>query len=414
MSTALVQGDAGTFGLLLGVIGLVYMTSHSRHPVWKILYSVIPALMLVYFIPGILTMTGVISSKGSNLYYVASRFFLPASLILLTMALDIKAILSLGPKAVIMFFAGTFGVVIGGPLTIILISLFNPDFVGGHGPDAIWRGMTSIAGSWIGGSANQTAMKEVWHIGDQIYSAMITVDAFVALTWMGILIAGAERTKKLDRWLKADTSTIDTLKVKITKYRKKIERMPKLIDLVQLMSLTFVVVGFSHIVANFIASTIQDSVPILKHYGLASSFLWLIILTTTIGIGLSFTKAKRFEGVGASRYATLFIYILIASIGMNMDISAIINQPEIILVGLIWMLIHVLIMFVVAKIIRAPFFFVAVGSMANIGGAASAPVVASVFSTSLAPVGALLGILGYAVGTYGALICGYLMRSVVP
>ena len=139
----------------------------------------------------------------------------------------------------------------------------------------------------------------------------------------------------------------------------------------------------------------------------------LIVVATTFGLVLSFTKARRLEGVGASNWGSVFIYILVATIGMKMDLKEVFNNLDLFAIGIIWILIHVIILFIVAKLIKAPFFYVAVGSQANIGGAASAPVVASAFSPTLAPVGALMAVLGYAVGTYGAIICAYLMQAVV-
>ena len=119
---------------------------------------------------------------------------------------------------------------------------------------------------------------------------------------------------------------------------------------------------------------------------------------------------RQYEGAGASTIGSIFLYILVATIGMKMNALAILDAPGIFLLGLIWMLIHVILLLIVAKIIRAPFFFVAVGSQANVGGAASAPVVASAFHPSLAPVGVLLAVLGYALGTYAAWLCGILMQ----
>ena len=138
----------------------------------------------------------------------------------------------------------------------------------------------------------------------------------------------------------------------------------------------------------------------------------LIVISTTFGLLLSFTRVRKLEGVGASRWGSVFIYILVATIGMKMNLGEVFQNLGLFAVGIIWMLVHVIILLIVAKLIKAPFFFVAVGSQANVGGAASAPVVASAFSPSLAPVGVLMAVLGYALGTYGALICAYLMQAV--
>ena len=132
-----------------------------------------------------------------------------------------------------------------------------------------------------------------------------------------------------------------------------------------------------------------------------SGFFWLIVISTTVGLLLSLTKARELEGAGASRWGTLFIYILVATIGMKMNLSEVWANLGLFAIGIVWMLVHVTILLVTAKIIKAPFFFVAVGSQANVGGAASAPVVASAFSPSLAPVGVLMAVLGYALGLMG-------------
>jgi len=145
---------------------------------------------------------------------------------------------------------------------------------------------------------------------------------------------------------------------------------------------------------------------------LMSHFFWLIVIATTFGMLLSLTKFRKMEGVGASRWGSIFIYILVATIGMKMNLGEVFKNLGLFAVGIIWMLVHVITLLTVAKLIKAPFFFVAVGSQANVGGAASAPVVASAFSTSLAPVGVLMAVLGYALGTYGAIICATLMQIV--
>ena len=139
-------------------------------------------------------------------------------------------------------------------------------------------------------------------------------------------------------------------------------------------------------------------------------FFWLVLIATTGGLLLSFTRARELEGAGASRIGTVCLYLLVATIGMSMDVTAVFRDPGLFVVGVIWLAIHYALLLVVGKLIRAPFFFTAVGSQANVGGAASAPVIAAAFHPALAPVGVLLAVLGYAVGTYGALLCAHAMR----
>jgi len=414
MNTPLFTNDAIVFGILISILAFVFTTSKSENPFWKKFYKYIPTLLLCYFIPSIFNSLGIISGEESNLYFVASRYLLPTSLVLLTISIDLPEIKKLGPKAIIMFLTGTVGIILGGPLAILIVSSFAPDVVGGVGPDAVWRGLTTVAGSWIGGGANQAAMKEIFNVGDTLFSSMIAVDVIVANIWMAFLLYGAGINERIDAKFQADNSAITELKEKIEVYRAQILRIPDLTDTLKVMTVGFGVTAIAHLGADIIAPWITESAPWLAKFSLTSKFFWLIVLATTIALGLSFTKARELEGVGASRYGSLFLYILVATIGMKMNIMAIFENPGLFIIGLIWIAFHAILLIIVAKIIRAPFFFLAVGSQANIGGAASAPIVASAFHPSLAPVGVLLAVLGYAIGTYAAWICGILMQGISP
>ena len=406
----LITNDASVLGLLVIILAFIFYTSSSKNPFWTKFYTYIPALLLCYFLPSILNSLGIISGDESGLYFMASRYLLPASLVLLTLSIDVKGIIALGPKAIIMFLAGTFGIVIGGPLTILLLSQIAPGLVGGVGPDEVWKGLATIAGSWIGGGANQTAMKEMFGSSDQLFSAMITVDVIVANIWMAFLLYGAGISSKVDKWFKADSTSIEKLKTSLAAYQSKVTRIPNLTDLMVIVAIGIGFTGLAHIGADVIAPWVSENAPHLAKFSLTSKFFWLIVIATTGGLILSFTKFKEYEGAGASKVGSLFLYILVATIGMKMDALSILENPGLFLIGIVWMLIHVSVLLLVGKLIKAPFFFVAVGSQANVGGAASAPIVASAFHPSLAPVGVLLAVFGYALGTYAAWFCAILMQ----
>jgi len=412
MSDPIFNNDAIVLGILMGILGFVFITSNSKNSFWIKFYKYVPALLLCYFIPSIFNSLGVISGDSSKLYFVASRYLLPTSLALLTISIDLKEIKKLGSKALIMFFTGTLGIIIGGPLAILIVSFISPDIIGGSGSEAVWRGLSTVAGSWIGGGANQAAMKEVFQVDDTIFSAMVAVDVIVANVWMAFLLYGAGMNNKIDNWFQADSSSINKLKDKIEAYQSQILRIPNTTDTIKVLSVGFGITAFAHLGADIIAPAILKNAPLLSKFSLTSTFFWLIVISTTLAVVLSFTKARELEGVGASRIGSVFIYVLVATIGMKMNILAIFDNPGLFVIGFIWMIIHALMLIVVAKLIKAPFFFMAVGSQANVGGAASAPVVASAFHPSLAPVGVLLAVLGYAVGTYGAWLCGVLMQTV--
>ncbi|KPZ53256.1 hypothetical protein AN391_03387 [Pseudoalteromonas sp. P1-13-1a] len=412
--TALITNDAVVLGLLAVILGFIFKTSSSENPKLKAFYKYVPALLLCYFLPSLLNTFGIVDGHSSNIYYVASRYLLPACLILLTISIDLKAIINLGPKALIMFLVGTLGIVIGGPLSILVVSVFSPDLVGGHGPDAVWRGMTTVAGSWIGGGANQASMKEMFEVGGDIFSVMVTVDVIVANIWMAVLLLMAANHKKIDAATGADTTAIEDLKSRVEQYHAQHARMPTLNDYMNIIAIAFGITGLAHFCADFLGPFFANNYAWAKEYSLNSKFFWLIVISTTIGISLSFTKVRQIEAFGASKVASSFLYILVASIGLHMNVTAIFSNPGLFLIGAIWMLTHASLMLIVAKVIKAPLFYMAVGSQANVGGAASAPVVASAFHPSLAPVGVLLAVLGYGVGTYMAYICGLMMQAVAP
>ncbi len=406
----LITNDATVLGLLAVILGFIFYTSGSGHPFWKSFYKYVPALLLCYFLPSLLNTFGIVDGYASKLYFAASRYLLPACLVLLILSVDVKAILNLGPKALIMFLTGTAGIVIGAPVSLLIVSTLEPGLLGGHGPDAVWRGMTTLAGSWIGGGANQTSMKEIYEVGGNIFSAMITVDVIVANLWMAVLLFLASKHKQIDHKTGADTSAIETLRQNVEEYQSENSRNPSLRDYMLIIAVGFGITGLAHYFADILGPFFAENYPRTKRFSLTSGFFWLIVIVTTAGLVLSFTRIREVEAAGASKVASAFLYILVASIGLHMDVLKILETPVYFLLGISWMLVHAGFMLLIAKLIKAPLFYMAVGSQANVGGAASAPVVAAAFHPSLAPVGVLLAVFGYAVGTYAAWFCGQLLR----
>ncbi|MGW9685659.1 DUF819 family protein [Flagellimonas sp. 2504JD1-5] len=407
--------DTVIFGLLCLCLGFVFYTSAIKKGFWKKFYTIVPTVLMCYLLPAILASTGIVDETKSQTYYIASRYLLPAALILMTLSIDLKAIANLGSKALIMFLTGTAGIIIGGPVAILIVSIFSPETVGGNGFDAVWRGLSTIAGSWIGGGANQAAMLEVFQYNPKEFSKMVLVDIVMANLWMAILLLGIGKTKKIDKWLKADTSSIEELKEKVSTHTAKIARVTSLHDFMMMLLYAFAGVGIAHFLGHHFAEFLENNFEVIRNKekilsSLGSKFLWMVVFAATIGIGLSFTKAKNYEGAGASKIGGMFIYILVATIGMKMDLGRVLENPGLILVGFIWITIHAGLLILVAKLIKAPYFFLAVGSQANVGGAASAPVVAAEFHPSLTSVGILLAVFGYVVGTAGAYLCALLME----
>lgn len=410
-SSALITNDAVVLGILAITLGVIFVTSSAKQPFFRRFYRIVPSVLLCYFIPALFNTFNIIDGGQSKLYFVASRYLLPASLVLLTISINFRELKKLGSKAIIMFLAGTVGIILGAPIALYIVGTAFPDVL--HpGDEEVWRGLTTIAGSWIGGGANQTAMYEVFGASSGLFAQMIAVDVLVANLWMGFLLYWSQRPQVIDKWLKADSQPIYDLESRLESQQAG-QWLPVTANrLMVLVAVGFGITGTAHFLADLIAPFFRDHYPELEKYSLTSSFFWLIVLATTFGLVLSFTPARRVERYGASEAGSVFLYILVATIGMHMDLGAVLDNPKFFLIGIVWILVHITVMITVAKLIRAPFFYIAVGSQANIGGAASAPIVAASFSPYLAPVGVLLAVLGYAVGTYGAYICGIILFNV--
>jgi uncharacterized membrane protein len=396
---ATIQNPAGILGILLVVLAVVFWA--AGHPVIGRVFKIIPPLVLCYFLPTALRGCGVIPAE-SVFYEWVKQFILPASLLLLTLSLDVKGILRLGPKAGIVFLAGTAGVVIGGPIALLIWQ--------SHLPSDAWRVISYLAGSWIGGSANGVALQRTFGASDAAISPVIVVDAALANIWLGLLLYIAGRHGGLDRWLGGDTSAITRLEHSLKEYHQRVARTPSAADWIKILALAFGGAWVSRVGGQWLLTL----GPIAAMGQYLNAFAWTVILATTFGVLLSFTRARELEGAGASTIGTVMIYLLVTCIGAGADFERLLHGEAgyYVALGVTWMAIHGAVMLAVAKLIRAPFFFVAVGSQANIGGAASAPLVAGAFNPVLAPVGVLLAIAGYVLGTYAGMLCTILCRAV--
>ena len=407
-STALIQNDIVLFGLIAATLGVVFWTSSRETGFFKKFYTYVPALLLCYFIPGIYNSVGLIDGGASKLYNpVASRVLLPAALVLLTLTIDLKGVLRLGPKLLAMYAGASISIMIGAWVAFWLMGLIHPETVAGD----TWGGMAALAGSWIGGGANMLAMKEVFAVDETTFGQFVVVDVSVGYVWMAVLIFLANRAQAIDARTGADTRAIEELKERLASYQKQHERVATLPDLMVILGIAFGTVGLSHAIAGPASSWFAQNVAWAKQVSLHEPFVWVVVLSTFVGLGLSLTRARTLDGAGASKIGALFLYILIACIGMQMDIGSLADKPWLLALGLIWILVHIVLLILLAKLLKVPFFYFAMGSQSNIGGPASAPVVATVFHPALAPVGALLGALGYATGTVAAYIVGVVLRG---
>jgi len=410
----LITNNTVIVGILMAILGLVFYTSNINNKIIKGFYDIIPPLLLCYFLPGLLNSFNIIDGSNSPLTTIGSRYFLPACLILFILNLDIKEMWALRKRAGLMFLAGTIGILLGGPLAVWLTALVAPQVVGGIGPDEVWRGLGTLAGSWIGGSANQVALKEILQPSPTLFSSVIAVDVFVAYSWMALLLYGAGKSKIMDKFFKADSRDVDVLMVKLERKAQENAKMPQTKDIIIMLSIAFAGTGLATFLAEPVAAYIAENHPHLETFSLTNTFFWIVLFATIISIILSFTPARKLEDVGASKMGTALLYMLIVTIGMQMDILAILDNPGLFIVGILWISFHALLLIIVAKIFKIPFFYFAVGSMANVGGVASASVMSAAFHPSLISVGVILSVFSYAIGTYAGWLTAILMQLASP
>ncbi|MDX1545962.1 MAG: DUF819 family protein [Rhodothermales bacterium] len=397
---ALITEPTALFAFLAALLALIYFLSRLG-PLQKF-FEYVPPVIWAYFLPMFATTLG-ITPDTSAAYDWMARFLLPFSLFLLMITVDLPAILKMGRMALLMMLAGTLGIVIGGPVSFALFQ--------GLLPDDAWMGFGALSGSWIGGTANMVAVQQ--HIESTVPGAqvdlgpIIVVDTVVGYGWMGVLIFMSAFKDRLNGWLRSDPQVVRDLKAHQEAIEAEQEHVPAtMADLAIIVGLGLAAAVLGRLLGGLIP-------PITLTEGgsaLISGTTWAILIVVTAGLALSFTPLRRLERPGASRIGYLALYLLLTSIGASANLRAVLEAPLFLLTGAVWISIHVLILFVTARLLKAPMFFVATGSMANVGGAASAPVVAEVYGAGMAPIGLLMAVAGYILGIYAALGCAELLR----
>ena len=387
---ALVTEPTQVAALLAAVLAGVFAL--ARVPALERLFEFLPPVIWAYFVPMILTTVGVTPAQNPA-YDWFSYVLLPFALFLLMITIDLRAILSLGPLALGMMLVGTLGIVIGGPVAYLAVG----QFIGGA---ETWQGMAALAGSWIGGTANMIALQESVGLSDAGLAPIIVVDTVVGYGWMAILLFLSGYQAQFDRWVGADTAAVD--RVNATLQQIDQTRRPSTTATVAII----VGLGFG---AAVLSRVLGAQMPELGDPTIISGGTWAVLIAVTVGLALSFTPMRRLEPDGASRIGFAALYLLLTSIGAHADLAAVLEAPAYLLMGVVWLAVHIGLLFLAAKLLRAPLFFVATGSMANVGGAASAPIVAGVYLPAMAPVGLLMAVAGYVLGIYAALACAAML-----
>lgn len=389
----MIQDPVLVFAYLAAVVALVFQV--ARWPALRPLFDRLPALVWTYFLPMLSTTAGILPAE-SPVYRAIARYLLPASLSLLLLSSELKAIARLGRTALLVMTAGMAGVMLGGIAGFLALRPWLP-------PDA-WKAVGALVATWIGGSANLVAVANALDLSPELQGVLIIVDTVVAYTWMGFLISFAARQEAFDRWNKADRAAVEGVGARLASVVGKETRPPTVADMTLMVGLAVVLTAACLRIGTLLPPVGQ----------VLNAFSWAIILLTTAALLLSLTPLARLEQVGASTVGYAGFYLLLASVGAQGDLRKVLSHPQFVLLGVIVIAVHAVFLFAALRLLRAPLFFLGAASQACVGGYSSAPLVAAIYHPAMAPVGLLLAVLGNVVGTYLGLAVAQLLSGVGP
>jgi uncharacterized membrane protein len=364
---------------------------------WK-LFQYVPPLLFIYATPVVLNNTGVIPAS-SPVYAGLSDFVLPAFIVLMLIKVNIPAAVRIMGKGVLVMLMGTLGVMVGAVLSYWIVHRWLA-------PDA-WTGFGALAGSWIGGTGNMAAASQMLGTSPEQFGLAVIADNVIYLVWLPILLASRNFADRFNAWAKVPADRIRMMEAATNAVIEE-ERVPEMRDYVYLAAVAIGVTWLSTVLAGLLFNGMMAYLPALEV--VLSESTWRILLITTISLSLSVTPVRRLPN--ATNLGTAMIYIFVAGMGARASIAGFAQAPAFLLGAFIWIFIHGAFCVIGARIFRVDVHSAAIASAANIGAAASAPIVAAFHRPSLVPVSILMALIGYGLGNYLAPVAGHLARIV--
>lgn len=400
MNPALITSPVGVMTVLVAVVGFWFWLNRATN--WKI-FNYLPPLLWIYASPVLLSNTGVIPFS-SPAYDFLRAYGLPVFIVLMLIKVDILGAVRVMGKGVFVMLLGTAGVVLGGFLAYLLGQSLHT------GPDAwlrfplpedSWKTFGTLAGSWIGGTGNMTAAHAALDGNSEQMTMAAAADQMVYLIWLPILLGSKAFADRFNRWMKVPDGRIRAMERAAAEATVE-EKAP---SMVQFVSLALVALG-----CTWIAVSLSEVLPPVALAGatIISGSTWLILIVTTLALMASATPIRQLPA--AQNIAIAIIYVYVARIGATMDLSQadFSTVGAFVLMAYVWIAIHGAFILFGAWLFRVDVHTVAIASAANIGGAASAPVVAAHHRESLVPASILMAMIGYALGNYLAILTGRL------
>ena len=372
--------------LILIASSLVYIEKRSQYRVFEYL----PAIVIIYFVVMILSTLGVWEKSDSinTTYKTIKSNLLPAMIFLMLLSADMREIFKLGSKMIFTFVLASFSIAIG---FIGSFALFHTYF----DPNA-WKAFSALCGSWMGGTANMVAIQGALNLPDSAMGYTLLIDSVDYAIWVMLLLGLVPLADRFNLWSKADTSIIDEVGERLE--AKERDKSP--IDFTSL----FLLLGISlfvSILAQYISS-------ILPTTSFVTTTTWIVIISTLLGIIFAMTPIAKIAG--SMEIANIMLYMIVALIASRANLAELTQAPLYIVAGFVILFIHLILMLIFAKLFKLDLFSIGIASLANIGGVASAPILASAYSKALIPIGVLMAMLGYIMGTFGGLMVGSVLE----
>lgn len=399
--------------LIIGTTVFVTWSSGKSAGFFSRLYKWIPPILFLYLLPTVATNMGLVE-RGNAIREISMNIVLPISLILLTSIIHIPDLLKVTRQGLVVFLFGTAGIVIGGPVSLFIYGLFDPAVLSGLGEHATWRGLICIAGSWINGTPGLLSMKEIYGSSESLFMTSLATDVILQNIWMFFLLYSVKIQHPINLWLtgkkEIDFALIEKQREDKTPFVKK-KYQGYFVQFVALCLVYLLVILSSDVSSAYFTNKVQlkdaDSFSFLEK----KSF-WLILFSTSFGLLLSMTNLLKNAVQSWTKLGNALLFFVIASIGSQLELGNIKLDYSFFIIGILWLMMHLFFLVVGAKLMKAPWHYIAIGSQANIGGPASASVVAVSFHLGLASLGIILGVLSNVIGNYANLITGALFQWV--
>ena len=395
-SLPLISSPIGVLAILCAVAAFWFLVHQATQ--WK-LFDYIPPLLFIYATPVILNNTGVIPGS-SPIYTGLNAYALPAFIVLMLIKVNVPAAVRIMGKGVLVMLMGTLGVVVGAVVSYVAVHRWLSE-------DA-WTGIGALAGSWIGGTANMAAAAEMLNTPEELFGLAVLADNVIYIIWLPILLASKNIADKFNAWTNVppDRLALMDAAAEMTSVE---DRIPEMRDYVYLFAVAIAVTWIGTALASGIHSSMEGA-PTWANDVFSQSTIKILIITT-IALALSVTRVSTLPN--ATNLGTALIYVFVAGMGARASLAGVAQAPAFLLGALIWIFVHGLFCVLGAKLFRVDVHSTAIASAANIGAAASAPIVAAFHRPSLVPVSVLMALLGYAIGNYVAPITGHLARIAV-